>query len=136
MAQLSNLSPGIRSILRRAQAADIGGYGSVAARFDPRQYGSIASRKYPGLFQQQSGDDEMAAERQKEIQTNNQIITLRRQQQYFANPQLYDQNAALRQQALMARYNKALGASSASYPDLFGANDGYDAEDDSDFDDR
>lgn len=47
----NNYSPGVvNSLRRRIDAADAGGYGSIASRKDPRNYGSIASRNFPGLL--------------------------------------------------------------------------------------
>lgn len=40
----------VRNGLRRVQAAQAGGYGSVAQRWDPNNYGSVESREMPGLF--------------------------------------------------------------------------------------
>lgn len=43
-------SPAVaNSLRRRIDAADAGGYGSIASRKDPTNYGSIASRNFPGL---------------------------------------------------------------------------------------
>lgn len=36
--------------LHQVQAAQAGGYGSIAARENPNNYGSVASREMPGLF--------------------------------------------------------------------------------------
>src|SRR5574340_722903 len=46
----NGLPPDVQDGLRRATLAQQGGYGSVAARFDPNNYGSIESRAHPGLF--------------------------------------------------------------------------------------
>lgn len=47
---INGLPDFIQRGLRRAQMAAISAPGSIAARDNPARYGSIASRRFPGLF--------------------------------------------------------------------------------------
>jgi hypothetical protein len=80
---INMLPPDAMAGLRRAQAAQAGGYGSIASRADPNNYGSILSRKYPGLFGQDAqptGRDAMNAQTDEVIKNNQRTLTLRGQQ--------------------------------------------------------
>lgn len=88
--------------LRRQQQADAAGFGSIAARFAPNQYGSILSRKYPGAFgQEEDGNAPNIAKDNAQIQANDRVLTLRRQQFGLAHPELEQQQYAQHQQNIL-----------------------------------
>lgn len=96
--------------LRRQQAAQLGGYGSIAARFAPDQYGSIASRQYPGAFAQPTLGGQALADQQDDqrIQHNARILTLMGQKEQLDNPQLRQQLYQGQEQLSLRRQQQTL----------------------------
>ena len=86
MAGIIGLPDFIQRGLHRAQMAAISAPGSIAARDNPAQYGSIASREYPGLFNPAGAQADAAYQQRVQHQAavdqnvNDQIYTDRAMQ--------------------------------------------------------